>query len=77
MYALVTSAFASPAYSLFYVAAMVLLAFHLRHGFQSALQTFGLRNSRYRAAIEVAGAVFWLAIPVAFAAMPLYFLLKA
>ena len=76
MYELVVTAFSSTGYSLFYVAAMVLLAFHLRHGFQSALQTFGIRGKRYAAAIEIAGMVFWLAIPVAFASIPLYFLLK-
>ncbi|OLD59586.1 MAG: hypothetical protein AUI33_16330 [Ignavibacteria bacterium 13_1_40CM_2_61_4] len=72
MYSLVTDAFANPLYSSFYVAAMALLAFHLRHGFQSAFQTFGLRNKKYTPLIESAGVIFWLLIPAAFAAMPLY-----
>jgi len=72
MYALVMNAFASPLYSAFYIMAMALLAFHLRHGFQSAFQTFGLRNMRYAPLIESAGVVFWLLIPAAFAAMPVY-----
>jgi succinate dehydrogenase / fumarate reductase cytochrome b subunit len=72
MYALVTAAFANPIYSAFYVWAMVLLAFHLRHGFQSAFQTFGLRSTKYAPLIEWAGMIFWLLIPAAFAAMPLY-----
>jgi succinate dehydrogenase / fumarate reductase cytochrome b subunit len=70
MYALVTDAFSSPVYSLFYVGAMVLVAFHLRHGFQSACQTFGLRNLKYAPLIQWAGALFWLVIPALFAAMP-------
>jgi succinate dehydrogenase / fumarate reductase cytochrome b subunit len=77
MYSTVVGAFSDPVYSLFYVVAMVLLAFHLRHGFQSALQTFGLRNMRYAGLIDLAGAFFWLLIPVGFATIPIYFLLNA
>ncbi len=77
MYAIVVGAFSNPAYCLFYVIAMVLLAFHLRHGFQSALQTFGLRNMKYSALIEIAGTLIWLVIPVGFATIPIFFLLKA
>ncbi len=76
MYALVKDAFASPVYSLFYVAAMALLAFHLRHGFQSAFQTLGWKNKKYTPLIEAFGAIFWLLIPLTFAAMPLLFLLN-
>lgn len=77
MYSIVTLAFSDPVYVVFYVVAMVLLAFHLRHGFQSALQTFGLRNRRYTGAIEAAGLLFWLLIPVGFATIPIFFLLNA
>ena len=38
MYAIAKTAFANPAYSFFYLIALTLLAFHLRHGFQSAFQ---------------------------------------
>ncbi len=72
MYALVTDAFSSPFYSFFYVVAMVLLAFHLRHGFQSAFQTFGLRNIKYAPLINWVGFLFWFVIPATFAAMPVW-----
>jgi succinate dehydrogenase / fumarate reductase cytochrome b subunit len=77
MYALVTAAFSSPVYSFFYVVAMVLLAFHLRHGFQSAFQTFGLRNHKYTPLIDWIGVVFWLLIPAGFAAMPVYLFFRS
>ncbi|HLF14870.1 MAG TPA: succinate dehydrogenase cytochrome b subunit [Bacteroidota bacterium] len=77
MYEAVVRAFADPVYSLFYVVAMALLAFHLRHGFQSALQTFGLRNMKYAGLIDFAGTLFWLLIPVGFATIPIFFFLKA
>ncbi|MDH4069449.1 MAG: succinate dehydrogenase cytochrome b subunit [Ignavibacteria bacterium] len=73
MYHLVQDAFASPLYSLFYLVALALLGYHLRHGFQSAFQTFGLRGKRYLPLIEMVGFIFWFLIPLGFAAMPLFF----
>jgi succinate dehydrogenase / fumarate reductase, cytochrome b subunit len=72
-YDMVRTAFENPLYDLFYIFCLALLAFHLRQGFQSAFQTIGLRPLWLKA-IDWAAAIFWLLIPVAFAAMPLYFL---
>ncbi|HLB01355.1 MAG TPA: succinate dehydrogenase cytochrome b subunit [Bacteroidota bacterium] len=76
MYAIVREAFSDPLYSIFYVIAMALLAFHLRHGFQSAFQTFGLRTLKYSRLIEGAGVIFWLLIPVGFASIPIFYLIN-
>jgi len=76
MFALVKNAFTNPVYAFFYVVAMVLLAFHLRHGFESALQTFGITNRKYESLLRIFGVIFWLFIPMVFAAMPIYFLLN-
>ena len=75
-YDMVRTAFANPVYDIFYLVALVLLAFHLRQGFQSAFQTFGLRPFWHKP-IDVIAAIFWLIIPIGFAAMPLFFLLRA
>lgn len=56
-----------------YMIAMLLLAFHLRHGFQSAFQTFGIRYNRYGKLIEIIAVLFWLIIPLGFLLIPLYF----
>jgi len=72
---IVQTAFQNPIYASFYLACLVLLAYHLRQGFQSALQTFGVRPF-WRKAIERIAVIFWLIIPVGFASMPLYFLLS-
>jgi succinate dehydrogenase / fumarate reductase, cytochrome b subunit len=77
MFDIVRDAFMNPWTDTLYIVALGFLAYHLKHGFQSAFQTFGLRNSRYERLIELVGMVFWLLIPLAFAAMPLYFLLRA
>lgn len=74
MYRIVKEAFENPWMVGFYIVALVFLGYHLRHGFQSAFQTFGLRRTRYTWLIELVGAFFWLIIPLAFAAIPLYFL---
>lgn len=62
--------------SVLYIIAMVLLSFHLIHGFQSAFQTMGLRHVKYMPIIEKAGVVIAILIPAAFAAFPIYFLLS-
>lgn len=73
MYNITVTAFSDPLYSLFYVVAVGLLGFHLRHGFQSAFQTFGIKHKKYAPLIEGVGAIFWLIIPLCFAFIPMYF----
>lgn len=75
MYDLVVAAFSNMWYDLFYLAALVLLAYHLKHAFQSAFQTLGLRKGKYILLLDVVAMIFWLVIPVMFATMPMYFLL--
>jgi len=74
MYEIVAEAFSNPVYDAFYVVALAFLAYHLKHGFQSAFQTFGLRNKRYQRVIDIVAIIFWLLVPIGFAVMPLYFL---
>ncbi len=72
---IVQQAFQNPFYSAFYIACLALLAYHLRQGFQSALQTFGIRPF-WRKTIEGLAVIFWLIIPIGFASMPTFFLLS-
>jgi len=74
-FVIVLNAFQSPLYDTFYIACLALLAYHLRQGFQSALQTFGVR-AFWREAIERVAVIFWLIIPIGFASMPIYFLIS-
>jgi succinate dehydrogenase / fumarate reductase cytochrome b subunit len=75
MYELVVEAFSDPIYVLFYLVALVLLAYHLHHGFQSAFQTLGLRHKKLDFLLNAIAVIFWLIIPIGFATMPIYFLL--
>lgn len=72
-YGLVVEAFSSAPYCAFYLVALVFLAYHLRHGFQSAFQTLGLRTKSTIGLLDAVAFIFWFLIPLGFAAMPIYF----
>ncbi len=59
--------------AILYGVAMILLGFHLRHGFQSAFQTFGIRYNRFGKLIESVAILFWLIIPAGFLWIVVYF----
>jgi succinate dehydrogenase / fumarate reductase cytochrome b subunit len=65
--------FGNPIYAVFYVVAMILMGVHLKHGFQSAFQTFGISDSRYKGLIEKMSMIFWLIIPAGFTWIALWF----
>ncbi|WP_300570834.1 succinate dehydrogenase cytochrome b subunit [Flavobacterium sp.] len=60
------------AFTLFYVLAMIVLAFHLFHGFQSAFQSLGANNPKYTPAIKLFGKLFSIVVPTLFAIIPIY-----
>lgn len=62
--------FANPLVVFFYVAAMLSLAYHLMHGFQSAFQSLGLNHKAYTPLIKTIGFWFSIIVPLVFAAMP-------
>lgn len=74
LYKQVAFAFQNPWLVALYVIAMVAMSFHLIHGFKSAFQTLGFDHKKYAPIIRFIGIwVFGVAIPIGFAAMPLYF----
>jgi len=74
LYGIVTWLFLHPVYSWFYVFAMILLGFHLNHGFQSAFQTMGWNHKKYFPLIQAIGTVYSILIAAGFASLPIYFL---
>jgi succinate dehydrogenase / fumarate reductase cytochrome b subunit len=60
-------------YVLLYVVAVLLLGFHLNHGFQSAFQTFGWNHKKYFPLVEKIGTLYAIVMAVGFASMPIYF----
>ncbi len=77
LYDHVAAAFARPWYSILYIVCMFALAAHLHHGVRSGFQTIGLRHPKYWPLIKGIGYFFAYFVSAGFAAMPLYFLLKA
>jgi len=53
-----------------YGVAMVSLAYHLLHGFQSAFQSLGINHKRYTPIIKSIGVAFSIIVPLAFAIIP-------
>jgi succinate dehydrogenase / fumarate reductase cytochrome b subunit len=68
-----TVGFGNPIITTLYCIAMILLGFHLRHGFQSAFQTFGIRHNKYSGLIETIAILFWLIIPLGFLSIAVWF----
>ena len=58
-------------FTLGYVLAMIALAFHLWHGFQSAFQSLGVNSSKLTPVIKFFGRAFALVVPLLFAIIPI------
>ncbi len=58
--------------TIMYVIAMIVLAFHLLHGFASAFQSLGANNEKYNGIIRGFGKGFAILVPLLFATIPVY-----
>jgi len=72
-YSIIVEWFQNPLYAGFYILAVILLGFHLNHGFQSAFQTFGWNHKKYFPFIQKLGTIYSLIIALGFASIPIYF----
>jgi len=70
--ALVIEKFQILPYSVFYIVALLILAFHLHHGFQSAFQTLGINHKIYTPIIKTIGVIYSILIPLGFIVIPVY-----
>jgi len=55
VYEMMVAGFANVPMAVLYVAAQLMLFVHLKHGIQSAFQTLGLKNGRFRKSIDALG----------------------
>ncbi|HCY74844.1 MAG: succinate dehydrogenase cytochrome b subunit [Ignavibacterium sp.] len=60
-------------YVILYIVAVLLLGFHLNHGFQSAFQTFGWNHKKYFPLVQKIGTLYAIIMALGFASMPIYF----
>lgn len=75
LYAVVALAYSQAWYVVLYVVSMVVLAFHLWHGFASAFQTLGLNHAKYNPLIKFVGQAFAIVVPALFALIPIWMFL--
>lgn len=75
LYATVEAAYSQAWYVGVYVFSMLILAFHLWHGFASSFQTLGLNHKKYNPVIAFAGKAFSIIIPALFALIPIWMFL--
>lgn len=59
-------------YTILYALSMVVLGFHLYHGFGSAFQSLGANNPKYNGLIKNFGKGFAIIVPLLFAIIPIY-----
>lgn len=59
-------------YTILYVISMIVLGFHLFHGFGSAFQSLGANNPKYNGFIKTFGYAFAIIVPLLFAVIPVY-----
>ena len=72
LHRIVVDTFKNPLWSGLYVAVMILLGFHLRHGFWSAFQSIGALNPKLRPIAFSAGLIFAIVIAVGFLLLPIF-----
>jgi len=72
IYDIVSLAFANVLNITFYIAAMVVVALHIRHGFWSLFQTLGANHPKYMPMIMGASLAFSLIFGIGFGFLPVY-----
>ena len=73
-YSKVVGIMEQPIWAGLYLIGLLVLAFHLWHGFASAFQTLGLRHKKYTPLISGLGKAYAILVPLGFAVLPLYIL---
>jgi len=76
LYSRVYAAFTQTWIVIVYLIGLVALALHLLHGFQSAFTTLGIRHNKYTPLIKLLGIGYSIGIPLLYAVIPLWVLIK-
>ncbi len=72
LYKLIIEVFQQPLYVAWYVLALFVLGFHLKHGFGSVFQSFGLKNDHYAPLINKLSCLYGIIVALGFLSQPLY-----
>lgn len=71
-YRLVTTAFHSPVYVIWYVFAVCALGLHVAHGLQSAVRTLGFLHGKYTPLVTWVSRLFGVAMAVGYGSIPIW-----
>jgi succinate dehydrogenase cytochrome b subunit len=74
IFQIAVSVFSQPVYLVIFLASMVILGFHVRHGLWSAFQTVGANHPKYMPFIQKLSIVFAVIVAVGFGSLPLVIL---
>jgi len=69
---ILSNTFTQVGYVLFYVLGVIVVAFHVSHGFWSGFQTIGLNHPKYMPLIQRFGTLFSVVLGMGFASVPIY-----
>ena len=72
LYGLVASAFHNPGWVVFYEVALVLVGFHLWHGFASAFDSLGIESRRFTPRLLLTGKILAVLVAGGFFLIPLW-----
>ena len=72
LFRLVFTTLASPLYLIIYVVAVIVVAFHISHGFWSLFQTLGANHPKYMPLIQRLGIVVSLMFGIGFGFIPIF-----
>jgi succinate dehydrogenase / fumarate reductase cytochrome b subunit len=72
IFQIVSEKFANPLWVIIYIAAMIVAALHVSHGFWSAFQSIGANHPKYMSIIMAFSILFSLAIAIGFGLLPIY-----
>lgn len=77
LYSLVIHKFSNPLFAGWYVAALLVIAFHLWHGFQSAWQTIGISSDKITPIIRAGGYLITVAVTIGFILIPVLLYMRS
>ncbi|NOY68897.1 MAG: succinate dehydrogenase cytochrome b subunit [Deltaproteobacteria bacterium] len=68
----ISTHFSSMLYVFIYTCAVVVVAFHVSHGFWSLFQSLGANNNKYMPLLRVLGLIFAVSVAIGFGFIPSY-----
>ena len=72
IYQIVLDTFSNPAYAIFYIMSMVVVATHIDHGFWSVLQTLGINDLEHMPFLRLISTTFSLIVGFGFGSIPVF-----